>query len=158
MGSNKMTEAPTTTAAAGRKSRLWIAAVILMIIALLAWTTLRDPESGPGPEERHFVCVWRMMRPVSAARRIAVVGVGAIGGSVAADLADLGRHQVALCVRTRFACLEVAHPAGTSRADARIVSDPEASSTRRVARMVKRRSQLIGRVPGAIASGPGGKG
>ena len=57
-------------------------------------------------------------------QRIAVVGVGAIGGAVAADLADLERHDVTLCTRTRFDRLEVVHPRGTSVAEARVVTDP----------------------------------
>jgi 2-dehydropantoate 2-reductase len=58
---------------------------------------------------------------------IAVVGVGAIGGAVAADLADLGRHELRLCTRTPFERLEVEHPAGTSRPDARIQTRPESA-------------------------------
>jgi len=57
--------------------------------------------------------------------RIAVVGVGAIGGSVAADLCDLGRHEVALCARTRFEALVVEHPAGVSRTTAAVLGGPE---------------------------------
>ena len=44
-------------------------------------------------------------------RSIAIVGVGAIGGAIAADLADAG-HRVVLCSRSPFACLVVTHPAG----------------------------------------------
>ena len=55
---------------------------------------------------------------------IAIVGVGAIGGSVAAALADLTRHQLVLCARTRFEGLEVQHPAGTSRVAAPVCTDP----------------------------------
>jgi 2-dehydropantoate 2-reductase len=57
--------------------------------------------------------------------RIAVVGVGAIGGAVAADLADLGRHDVTLCTRTPFERLVVEHPAGTSQPEARVLTRPE---------------------------------
>lgn len=56
--------------------------------------------------------------------RIAVVGVGAIGGAVAADLWDLGRHSLVLCVRSSFECLEVRHPGGTTRVEAAVLSDP----------------------------------
>ncbi len=49
---------------------------------------------------------------------IAIVGVGAIGGAVAAALADLGRHDLVLCVRSAFESLEVEHPGGTSRVTA----------------------------------------
>lgn len=47
--------------------------------------------------------------------RIAIVGLGAIGGAVAADLADLARHDLFACVRSGFDELVVAHPAGVSR-------------------------------------------
>ena len=43
---------------------------------------------------------------------IAVVGVGAIGGSIAADLSDLARYQLQLCARTSFPALEVTHAGG----------------------------------------------
>jgi 2-dehydropantoate 2-reductase len=56
--------------------------------------------------------------------KIAVVGIGAIGGAIAADLADVGRHEVQLCTRTPFDELEVTHSTGTSRADASVVCDP----------------------------------
>jgi 2-dehydropantoate 2-reductase len=42
--------------------------------------------------------------------RIAVVGVGAIGGAVAAPLAASGRHEVVLCVREPFERLVVESP------------------------------------------------
>ncbi|MDJ0849324.1 MAG: 2-dehydropantoate 2-reductase [Myxococcota bacterium] len=61
-------------------------------------------------------------------QRIAVVGVGAIGGAVAADLADLGRHEVVLCTRTPFAQLVVRHPAGVSKANARVLAEPAEAS------------------------------
>jgi len=60
--------------------------------------------------------------------RIAVLGVGAIGGAIAADLADLDRHEMQLCTRTRFSALEVNHTAGTSRVAAPVVTDPEATT------------------------------
>lgn len=47
-------------------------------------------------------------------QKIAVVGVGAIGGVVAADLSDLGRHAIQLCARTPFDRLVVEHPDGRS--------------------------------------------
>ena len=43
--------------------------------------------------------------------RIAVVGPGAIGGALAAWLADSGRHEVELCARTPFERLFVQTPA-----------------------------------------------
>jgi 2-dehydropantoate 2-reductase len=57
--------------------------------------------------------------------RIAVVGVGAIGGAVAADLSDLGRHELTLCVRTGFDRLIVEHPGGKSEVDAAVVTEPD---------------------------------
>lgn len=56
--------------------------------------------------------------------RIAVVGVGAIGGVLAADLADLGRHELTLCVRTGFDRLVVERPGGKSEVDAAILTQP----------------------------------
>ena len=56
--------------------------------------------------------------------RIAVVGVGAIGGAVAADLADLRRHELTLCVRTGFDRLVVEHPSGRSEVDAAVITRP----------------------------------
>jgi 2-dehydropantoate 2-reductase len=63
----------------------------------------------------------------TSGKKIAVVGVGAIGGAVAADLADLGRHEVVLCARTPFDRLVVEHPAGTSSPDARVITRPDAA-------------------------------
>lgn len=55
---------------------------------------------------------------------IAVVGIGAIGGSVAADLADLGRHDLQLCVRTPIDELRVRHPQGESEVHGGFRCDP----------------------------------
>jgi 2-dehydropantoate 2-reductase len=44
--------------------------------------------------------------------RIAVVGVGAIGGAVAAPLVATGAHDVTLCVREPMATLVLESPAG----------------------------------------------
>lgn len=55
---------------------------------------------------------------------IAIVGAGAIGGSVAAALADLDQHEIVLCARTSFDALEVTHPGGTSQVDAPLLTDP----------------------------------
>lgn len=57
--------------------------------------------------------------------RIAIVGVGAIGGSVAADLADLDRHDLQLCTRTGFRELTVRHTAGISRVSAPVATNPK---------------------------------
>jgi 2-dehydropantoate 2-reductase len=59
-----------------------------------------------------------------SAQRIALVGVGAIGGSVIADIADLAKHEIVLCSRTPFDTLVVEHPEGTSRVQARVSTDP----------------------------------
>jgi 2-dehydropantoate 2-reductase len=56
-------------------------------------------------------------------RSIAVVGVGAIGGAVAADLAELG-HEVVLCSRSPFDRLIVTHPDGVSRIETPGFTDP----------------------------------
>ncbi len=58
--------------------------------------------------------------------RIAVVGAGAIGGAVAADLCDLDRHEIVLCSRTSFQSLEVEHPDGVSKHALPVVTRPEA--------------------------------
>jgi 2-dehydropantoate 2-reductase len=57
--------------------------------------------------------------------KIAIVGVGAIGGAVAADLADLGRHHIQLCSRTGFGELTVRHTAGVSNVRAPVVTNPK---------------------------------
>jgi 2-dehydropantoate 2-reductase len=55
--------------------------------------------------------------------RIAVVGVGAIGGTLAAELATAG-HDLTLCVHTRFEQLVVTMPDRELRPAARIIVDP----------------------------------
>jgi 2-dehydropantoate 2-reductase len=57
---------------------------------------------------------------------IAVVGVGAVGGAVAAHLCTAGRDDVVLCVRTPFEALIVESPVGILRATPRIVTTPDA--------------------------------
>lgn len=59
---------------------------------------------------------------------VAVVGVGAIGGALAADLADLDRHRVLLCARTPFDRLVVRHPTGTSEVAGTPTTDPREAS------------------------------
>lgn len=59
---------------------------------------------------------------------IAVVGVGAIGGAIAGDLADLGRHTLQLCSRSPFDRLEVTHPKGTSQHALAALTDPTDAS------------------------------
>jgi 2-dehydropantoate 2-reductase len=56
---------------------------------------------------------------------IAVVGVGAVGGTVAARLCAAGRDDVVLCVRTPFDALVVEGPAGLLRATPRLVTTPD---------------------------------
>jgi len=57
-------------------------------------------------------------------QRIALVGVGAIGGSVIADLADLDRYDIVLCTRTPFDELVVEHPRGVTHVKAPILTEP----------------------------------
>jgi 2-dehydropantoate 2-reductase len=60
--------------------------------------------------------------------RIAVVGVGAIGGAVAADLAGLARHELQLCSRTPFERLIVRRPDEVSRVAIAATTDPQRAS------------------------------
>lgn len=62
------------------------------------------------------------------AARVAIVGVGAIGGAVAADLAERGALRLALCARSPFAQLVVAHPGGESRIDGPAHTSPAAAA------------------------------
>ncbi len=54
--------------------------------------------------------------------RIAVIGAGAIGGTLAAWLAQA--HEVTVCARTPLADLEIETPERTIRASPRILTDP----------------------------------
>jgi 2-dehydropantoate 2-reductase len=56
--------------------------------------------------------------------RIACVGVGAIGGAVAAPLASSGLHDVVLCVREPFERLVVTAPGRRLETQARCETDP----------------------------------
>jgi 2-dehydropantoate 2-reductase len=56
--------------------------------------------------------------------RIACVGVGAIGGALAAPLMATGRHDVVLCVREPFERLIVESPARRVEVHARCETDP----------------------------------
>ena len=56
--------------------------------------------------------------------RIAVIGAGAIGGTLAAWLAQNGEHEVTLCVRSPLTDLEVETPAGPIRAAPAVLTDP----------------------------------
>lgn len=55
--------------------------------------------------------------------RVAVVGVGAVGGACAGLLCRAG-HEVALCVRTPFDALEVEGPGGRERFGAPVFTHP----------------------------------
>jgi 2-dehydropantoate 2-reductase len=56
--------------------------------------------------------------------RIALIGPGAVGGSVAAWLAQSDAHDVTLCVRTSFERLEIETSEGTITARPRVLTDP----------------------------------
>ncbi|WP_348269534.1 2-dehydropantoate 2-reductase [Edaphobacter paludis] len=56
--------------------------------------------------------------------RIAIIGVGAIGGVIAALLQQAGRHEVVLCVRRPLAGLTVDTPDGPVKVQATVVTDP----------------------------------
>ena len=56
--------------------------------------------------------------------RIACVGVGAVGGAIAAPLIASGAHEVALCVREPFATLALDRPAGRLELAVRCQLDP----------------------------------
>lgn len=56
--------------------------------------------------------------------RIAVLGLGAIGGVAAAELAALGRHEVVVCVREPLQRLSVQRPQGTLDLPMRALTDP----------------------------------
>ncbi len=57
---------------------------------------------------------------------IAVVGVGAIGGTIAARLCAVGRDDVTLCVRTPFDELVVESPSATLNVTPHVVTTPDA--------------------------------
>ncbi|HEV2708729.1 MAG TPA: 2-dehydropantoate 2-reductase [Edaphobacter sp.] len=56
--------------------------------------------------------------------RIAIIGVGAIGGVIAALLQQAGRHEVVLCVRRPLAGLTVDTPDGPVEVQATVLTDP----------------------------------
>jgi 2-dehydropantoate 2-reductase len=57
---------------------------------------------------------------------VAIVGVGAVGSSLAACLAEAGRTPLTLCARAPFDELVVERPAGTFRARLPVATDPAA--------------------------------
>lgn len=63
-------------------------------------------------------------RETGGGSRIAVVGLGAIGGVVAAELAALDRHAVVVCVRQPLQRLIVQRPADTLDLPIRALTDP----------------------------------
>jgi 2-dehydropantoate 2-reductase len=60
--------------------------------------------------------------------RVAVVGVGAIGGALAGLLATAGLHEITLCTRRPLAELTVDAPQGVLRVRARNLTDPSQAS------------------------------
>jgi len=60
--------------------------------------------------------------------RIAIVGVGAIGGVTAALLQQAGGHELLLCVRRPMSDLSVDTPDGLVKVQASFVTDPSESS------------------------------
>jgi 2-dehydropantoate 2-reductase len=56
--------------------------------------------------------------------RVAVVGVGAIGGAVAGLLETTGQHEILLCTRRPLDALTVKTPEGVVRVNARNLNDP----------------------------------
>ena len=58
-------------------------------------------------------------------KRVVILGAGAIGGAMAADLLDHADAEVALIARTRFPELVVEHPRGTSRHSVTMFGDPD---------------------------------
>ena len=55
---------------------------------------------------------------------IAVIGPGAIGGTIAAWLAQDAGHRVTLCARGPLDLLEIETPEGMIRAAPRVLTDP----------------------------------
>ncbi|MCF7734338.1 MAG: 2-dehydropantoate 2-reductase [Cephaloticoccus sp.] len=56
--------------------------------------------------------------------RIAIIGPGAIGGVIAAQLHRLGRHEILLCARTALARLQVETPDGPITMQPTVLTDP----------------------------------
>jgi 2-dehydropantoate 2-reductase len=56
--------------------------------------------------------------------RIAIIGVGAIGGVIASLLQQAGRHKVILCVRRPLSGLTVDTPDGPVEVKATVLTDP----------------------------------
>jgi 2-dehydropantoate 2-reductase len=60
--------------------------------------------------------------------RIAVVGPGAIGGTIAAELCRGDVHEIVVCARTPFDHLEIETPEGLLVATPRVLTDPAAAA------------------------------
>lgn len=59
--------------------------------------------------------------------RIAIIGTGAVGASIAAWLIAAPEHDVTLCARTPFATLRVETPEGVLESTPRLLTDPAAA-------------------------------
>jgi 2-dehydropantoate 2-reductase len=71
----------------------------------------------------------RMTRPAPASRRtIAVVGLGSIGGAIAATLQQAGRHDVLVCTRKPIACLDLEYAGGSTSVPLRALTDAGAAT------------------------------
>lgn len=58
--------------------------------------------------------------------KISIVGVGAIGGAVAAHLLDCNDTEtLQLCVRQKFECIELDYPQGKIKCSAKVVDNPD---------------------------------
>src|SRR5947207_1625899 len=88
-------------------------------------TTAFFPRRTMPPTIRSENLAWQA-RPMSARQRVAVVGVGAIGGTLAALLYEAG-HEVTLCVRTPFPELVAEFADRTIHANADILTEPAAA-------------------------------
>ncbi|MDE5440267.1 2-dehydropantoate 2-reductase [Bradyrhizobium sp. CSA207] len=65
----------------------------------------------------------------SGRRRVAVVGLGSIGGIIAGSLDAAGRHDVTACVRRGIERLVVERPDRTIEARLRVLTDPTRAET-----------------------------
>ena len=61
-------------------------------------------------------------------QKVAVVGLGSIGGIAAACLAETGRHDIVGCARTPFDALTLERPGRTVTLPLRVLTDPAAAS------------------------------
>ncbi|RAI45583.1 2-dehydropantoate 2-reductase [Rhodoplanes roseus] len=72
------------------------------------------------------MCVSQQPRP--SAQRIAIVGLGGIGGVVAASVVHAGHHDVVACVRRPLERLTAERPDGTIVVPLRSLADPAAAT------------------------------